>query len=373
MDLWKKLTGELIDIVQFLDDSGNTLVHRFERMNNEIKHGAKLVVREGQSAVFVNEGRIADVFAPGTHTLSTQNLPILATLMGWKYGFESPFKAEVYFVATRQFTDLKWGTANPIMRRDPEFGPVRLRAFGTYAMRVKDPAAIIREIAGTSGHFTVEGVMEQLRNIIVTRFSDAVGESRIPLLDLAANYSEMGDLIAATVREEFEGYGLDITKLLVENISLPPEVEAALDKRSSMGIVGNLHAYTQFQAANAMEAAAKNPGAGQSAGVGMGFVVAQQMSQAMQAQPATAGPPPLPAPPAYFVGVNGQQAGPFELGVLAAQARSGQFTAQSLVWRQGMGGWTPAGQISELAALLAPPIPPAPGPSAASGPPPLPR
>lgn len=372
MDLWKKLTGELIDIVQFMDDTNNTLVHRFERMNNEIKNGAKLVVREGQAAVFVNEGQIADVFNPGTYTLATANLPILATLKGWKYGFESPFKAEVYFVATRQFTDLKWGTANPIMRRDPEFGPVRLRAFGSYAIKVKDPAAMIREIAGTNGHFTVEGVMDQLRNLIVARFSDAVGESKTPLLDLAANYTEMGDFVAATVREEFEGYGLEITKLLVENISLPPEVEAALDKRSSMGIVGNLNAYTQFQAANAMESAAKNPGTGQGVGMGMGFVVAQQMGQAMQPQAGNAAPfaapapahapPPLPTAVAFFVGVNGQQAGPFDLAALSAQAASGQFTPQSLVWRQGMANWLPAGQVAELAGLFAPP-----------GPPPLPR
>ena len=162
MDIWKKLTGELIDIVEWLDDSRDTLVYRFERHNNEIKYGAKLVVREGQSAVFINEGQLADVFKPGTHTLETQNIPILSTLKGWKYGFNSPFKAEVYFVNTRQFTDLKWGTMNPIMLRDPEFGPLRLRAFGTYAMKVTDPGTLVKEIAGTNGRLTVDGLTDQV-------------------------------------------------------------------------------------------------------------------------------------------------------------------------------------------------------------------
>ncbi len=160
MNVWDKLRGELIDIIQWLDTTNDTLVYRFERYNNEIKYGAKLVVREGQAAVFVNEGQIADVFPPGTYTLETKNLPILATLQGWKYGFESPFKAEVYFCSTRQFTDLKWGTQNPIMMRDPEFGPVRLRAFGTYVIRVADPAVLIRQIVGTDNRFTLDEISQ---------------------------------------------------------------------------------------------------------------------------------------------------------------------------------------------------------------------
>jgi membrane protease subunit (stomatin/prohibitin family) len=235
MDLWKKIKGELIDIVQWLDDSRDTLVYRFERMDNEIKNGAKLVVREGQAAVFVNEGKLADVFQPGTYTLSTQNLPILATLKGWKYGFESPFKAEVYFVNTRQFTDQKWGTMNPIMLRDAEFGPVRLRAFGTYAMKVVDPGALVKEIAGTSGRLTAEGLSDQVRNFIVSRFSEVLGESKIPALDLAANYSELGGFMLERVKPGITPYGIDLMALLVENISLPPEVEQALDSRTKMG------------------------------------------------------------------------------------------------------------------------------------------
>ncbi len=375
MDIWKKLTGELIDIVQFLDESGDTIVHRFERHNNEIKNGAKLVVRPSQAAVFVNEGQVADVFGPGTHTLATANLPILSTLKGWKYGFESPFKAEVYFVSTKQFTDLKWGTMNPIMRRDPEFGPIRLRAFGTYAIRVSDPAEFVKQIAGTNGRFTIDGINEQLRNIIVSRFSDTLGESKIPMLDLAGNQSELGDLIGGTIRPEFTGYGLELTKLLIENISLPPEVEAALDKRSSMGIIGNLNAFSQFQAANAMEQAAKNPGmAGQGMGMGLGMVMAQNIGGQTQprgdgnfnplnptgAPGGGAAPPPMPQAASYWVGINGQQAGPFDIATLAGMARSGQLSAQTLVWKQGMAGWLAAGEVPDFASIL-------------SGPPPMPR
>src|SRR3984885_2191307 len=226
MGLFDKLRHELIDIIDWTDDSGHTLVWRFPRYENEIKYGAKLVVRESQSAAFINEGKLADVFAPGTYTLQTQNLPILSTLRGWKYGFESPFKAEVYFVSTRTVTDRKWGTKNPIMLRDAEFGLVRLRAFGTYAIRVSDPAAFLRQIAGTEARFTIEQVEEQLRDLLVSRLPDALGNAKIAALDLAGNYDKLGRLIAAQIQPDFTNFGLQIVNLLVENISLPPEVEA---------------------------------------------------------------------------------------------------------------------------------------------------
>ena len=240
MALWDRIKNELIDIIEWTDDSANTMVWRFPRFQNEIKNGAQLTVRESQVAVFVNEGQIADVYKPGRVKLETQNMPILTTLKGWKYGFNSPFKVEVYFVNTKNFTDNKWGTKNPIMLRDPEFGPIRLRAFGTYAVKVVDAGKFIREIAGTQAHFTTEEVSEQLRNLVVTRFTDALGESKIPILDLAANYDELSKFISAKINPEFGEYGLEVTKFLVENISLPPEVETAMDKRSSMGIIGNL-------------------------------------------------------------------------------------------------------------------------------------
>lgn len=366
MSIWDKLRGELIDIIEWLDPSKDTMVYRFERHGNEIKNAAKLTVREGQSAVFVNEGQIADIFPPGMYELNTANLPILSTLQGWKHGFESPFKAEVYFVSTRKFTDLKWGTKNPIMMRDAEFGPVRLRAFGTYCMRVGDPGTFIKEIVGTDGHFTTDDITDQLRNLIVARFTDLLGESKIPILDLAANYDELGDFVTTRIHADFEAYGVDVSSMLVENISLPEEVEAALDKRSSMGIVGNLQQYTQFQAANAMEAAAKNPGgdAGAGIGMGMGFAMANQMGQAMAPQAgggAGAAPPPLPHTKSFYVAINGQQAGPFDMNALKQQAQQGNVTRESLVWCQGMSDWTSAGDTPEVQGIFTqvpPPLPP---------------
>ncbi len=366
MGIWDKMRGELIDIVQWIDDTNDTMVYRFERYNNQIKYGARLTVREGQTAVFVNEGRIADVFAPGMYTLETKNLPVLSTLQGWKYGFNSPFMAEVYFCSMRQFTDLKWGTMNPIMMRDAEFGPVRLRAYGTYVVKVSEPRVLIREIVGTDGHFTVEEIVNQLRNLIVSRFAEIAGSSGIPVLDMAASYGSLGDFLAKKIAPEFQGYGLELAKLLVENISLPPEVEEALDKRSSMGVVGNLAAYTQFNVANSIPDAAKNPGglAAAGAGIGMGMAMAGPIGQALgaQQQPAAAGstPPPLPAP-AWFVALEGKQTGPFDLGALAAEAAAGRLTRQTLVWAQGMEQWAPAEQVSALAAILGavpPPLPP---------------
>jgi membrane protease subunit (stomatin/prohibitin family) len=370
MGLWDKIKGEFIDIVEWTDPSNDTLVYRFERHGNEIKMGAKLTVRESQVAVFINEGQLADVFQPGMYTLQTQNLPILSTLKGWKYGFSSPFKAEVYFVSTRQFTNQKWGTKNPIMLRDAEFGPVRLRAFGTYAMRIKDAAKFIKEIAGTDGHFTTDEVTEQLRNVVMTRFTDAVAESKIPVLDLASNYDELSKFIDNKLRPEFEELGVELTKFLIENISLPPEVEAALDKRSSMGIIGNLGAYTQFQAANSMEKAAENPGgmAGAGVGMGMGFAMANQFGNMYQNNQFSGSsgnmgtPPPVPPQVQFFVASNGQQTGPFNEAQLAQMIQSGQLKRESLVWKQGMPAWTAAAQVPELANLFGvvpPPVPPA--------------
>jgi membrane protease subunit (stomatin/prohibitin family) len=367
MGLWDKVRGEFIDIVQWIDDSNDTLVYRFERYNNQIKYGAQLTVREGQAAVFVNEGQIADIFRPGMFSLETKNLPILSTLQGWKYGFNSPFMAEVYFCSTRQFTDLKWGTMNPIMLRDAEFGPVRLRAFGTYVIRIKDPAVMIRQIVGTDGHFTVEEIDNQLRNLIVSRFAEIVGQYKIPVLDLAANYGELGAFLTQKIEPEFESYGLELTKLLVENISLPPAVEEAMDRRTSMGVVGNLAAYTQFNIANSIPDAAKNPGglAAAGAGLGMGVAMAGPIAQAMSGQQAAAvapaAPPPIPGAVTYFVALGGQQTGPFDLQTLASQVAAGRLTAQTLVWTQGMAQWTPAGQVPALANLFAnvpPPLPP---------------
>ena len=216
MGLWDKIKGEFIDIIEWLSDDREAIAWRFERYGNEIKNGAKLTVRPGQVAVFVNEGQIADIFEPGMYELTTQNLPILATLKGWKYGFESPFKAEVIFVATTQIVDRKWGTKNPIMLRDAEFGPIRLRAFGTYAIRVNNPANFITGLVGTDGDYSADEITSQLRNIIVSRFTDKLGESKIPALDLAANYDEIADLIRTKIEPEFEEPDMEISYEIVE-------------------------------------------------------------------------------------------------------------------------------------------------------------
>jgi membrane protease subunit (stomatin/prohibitin family) len=374
MGLMDKLRGEFIDIIEWLDDSRDTIVWRFPRYDNEIKMGAKLVVRESQTAVFVNEGQVADAFTPGTYTLETQNLPILSTLKGWKYGFNSPWKAEVYFVSTRLFTDMKWGTQNPVIVRDPEFGMVRLRAFGAYAARVTDATKLLRELVGTDPQFRTEEVQEYLRQMIVSRLGSALASAGIPMLDLAAQQQTIGSRIGAVLSEDLANVGLTIPTFLIENISVPPEVEAALDKRTQMGILGDLNKYTQLQAANAMEAAANNPGgAGEGVGLGVGMAMGQQMARSFgqqEAQPgqpqaaapqAPAGPPPLPAQARWFVGVGGQQQGPFGADDLTAQARAGTFTPATLVWKNGMAAWTPAQDVPELASVLGsvpPPLPP---------------
>lgn len=377
MGLMDKLRGELIDIIEWLDDSRDTMVWRFPRYQNEIKMGAKLVVRESQTAVFVNEGKIADVFPPGTYTLETRNLPILSTLKGWKYGFNSPFKAEVYFVNTRQFTDMKWGTQNPVILRDAEFGAVRVRAFGAFAARVVDASRLLRELVGTDPQFRTEEVQEYLRQLMVGRLGGALATAGVPLLDLAAHQDAIGRRLAAVLTEELAEVGIAIPKFVIENVSVPPEVEQALDKRTSMGAVGDLDRYTRFQAANAMEAAANNPGgeAGAGIGLGLGMAMGQQMARSMgggaatqpapaqpaPAQPAAAEPPPLPGQAQWYVGVGGQRQGPYDLGGLAEQASAGALAADTLVWRAGMAQWQPAGQVPELAPVLAsvpPPLPP---------------
>jgi membrane protease subunit (stomatin/prohibitin family) len=363
MGLWNKLTNELIDIIQWTDDTSDTMLYRFYRPDNEIKNGAQLVVREGQAAAFVNEGQLADVFFPGTYTLTTQNVPILSKLRGWKYGFDSPFKAEVYFVSTRLFTDRKWGTPNPIMLRDAEFGMVRLRAFGTFAVRVKYPPVFLRELVGTNARFTVDDIEGQLRDLVTTRFSDAVGGSKIAALDLAGQYGQLADLVTGKIQPEFASFGLEIVKLLIENISLPPEVEAAMDKRTSMGVIGDLKAYSQYQTGNAIGDAANNPGglAGAGAGLGAGFAVAQQMGQAMNAAPDVT-PPPIPgiASASFFAVIDGKQAGPFDPAQLQQNLAAGKLTPATLVWQPGMEQWIAASKVPALASMLAsvpPPIP----------------
>ena len=363
MGLFDKLFGEFVDVIEWLDKSKNTMVYRFERYGNEIKYGAKLTVRESQVAILVNEGRAADFFEPGLYELKTSNMPIMTTLENWPHGFQSPFKAEVYFFSMRRFVDLKWGTKNPIMLRDKEFGAVRLRAFGSYCVRINDPLTFIKEITGTNGHFSTADISNQLRNLILSRFASILGESSIPVLDLAANYDDLSEYLTARIAPEFIEYGLEITKLLVENISLPPAVEEALDKRTSMGIIGNLKDYTEFQAAEAMQAAAENSSGGASEGIGMGigFAMANKMGQSFtEKQAATQQPPPIPQHSQYFIAINGQQSGPFNLADVEAKIKTSTITRDTLIWNQSLVEWTKAGKVAELSRcfpIMPPPLP----------------
>jgi len=380
MALWDKLMGEktladklvaeFIDIVEWIDDTNDTLAYRFERHQNEIKYGAKLVVREGQTAVFVNEGQLADVFKPGTYTLTTQNIPILATLKGWKYGFESPFKAEVYFCSTRKFTNLKWGTPGPATMRDKDFGVVRATAFGIYAIRVKDAGTFVKDLVGTDGRFTTDEIQENLRGKIGLRIKEVMPELGIPVMDMEGKVTEMGTRLRERLAAEFEGMGIELVEVQVQDIGLPEEVEKAMDKRGAMAAIGNLQAYTQYEAASSIRDAANNPGgvAGAAVGLGAGVAMGAQMMNAMGAVAgggAAAGaavPPPIPGAVAYHVAINGQQAGPFDLAVLQQQVAGGQLTRDTLVWKAGMAQWAKAGEVPELAPLFAnvpPPIPPA--------------
>ncbi len=292
---------QFIEVIEWLDDSKDTLVYRFPVQGQEIKNGAQLIVRESQAAVFVSEGQVADVFTPGKYTIDGDNTPILTKLGAWKYGFNSPFKSEVYFVNTKQFTDMKWGTSNPIMLRDADFGIVQLRAFGAYSLRVADPAEFIKEIAGTNAQFQTEDIDNQLKRAIVTEFSDAIGELKIPALDLAAQYKEIGEAIRAKINEDFKGYGLEVTKFYVENVSVPEEVQDAINKRASMGALGDAQKYMQFQAADALRDAAQNEGggAGLGAGLGAGFAVGGQMASVFGQQ--AGGTPSAPASAAASV------------------------------------------------------------------------
>ncbi|EHO71861.1 hypothetical protein HMPREF9140_00802 [Prevotella micans F0438] len=378
MGLFNKLRNEFIDIIEWTDNTSDTMIWRFPRYQSEIKNGAQLTVRESQIAVLVNEGKFADIYKPGRHVLNTENMPILTTLMGWKYGFNSPFKVDVYFVNTKQFLNIRWGTQNPIMMRDPEFGPIRMRAFGSYCFRVnEDPTKFILNVAGTDGNFTTESITEQLRNFVITKFTDHLAESKIAALDMAANLNEFSASLTEGLKDDFAEYGLELTKFLVENISLPEAVEQALDRRTSMGVIGNMNTYTQMQFADSLKDSAANGGgspAGDAMGMGMGFAMAGQMANQMTANQQGMGmqqgtsmqqqgagmPPPLPQAAVYHLSVNGQQQGPYPIQQLQQMAQNGQLTPDTYVWTNGMSGWEAAKNIPALASLFGTPPPPPP-------------
>ncbi|PIC96954.1 hypothetical protein CSV69_05450 [Sporosarcina sp. P26b] len=291
MGFFNMFKNQFIEVIEWQAQDANTLVYQFPVHNNEIKMGAELTVRESQVAIFVNEGEIADVFGPGRHILYTQNMPVLTKLKSWKYGFDSPFKAEVYFINTKQFINQKWGTANPIMMRDPDFGMIRLRGYGIYSYRVAEPTVFLRELFGTNSSYDTNAVEGQLKKMIVSGLSDLFAESQIPALDLSMHYDELSDKGKEKMMSRFAAFGFEITSLYIENLSLPKEVEEAMDKRTSMGVLGNMQQYQQYQAAEAMRDAAQNEGGmagagvGMGAGMGMGQVMANAMNQNQTQQP----------------------------------------------------------------------------------------
>lgn len=378
MAIFEKLRAELIDIVEWIDDSQHSLVWRFPRYRNQIKNAAQLIVRPGQSAVFVHQGRVADVFGPGQYRLETKNLPILSTLMGWHHGFDSPFKAEIYFVSTRQLTDLKWGTANPVPLRDPDFGPVRVRAFGTYTLRAIDPAKLLSELVGTDGVYEAEEISALLRSIISMSFADVVANSGISVLDLAQSYGALSETLRREVLAKIDDeFGLEIPQLYIVNVSVPAEVERALDARASMTAIGDLAAYQAYQLGNAMPTAAANPAggvAGAGVGLGMGLAMVGGMPTPVAGRASAGSPAGTSAavsPPAgtaavgfpnvaWHIAENGAAVGPFTSAQLAQAIAAGRVRRETLVWSPGMGDWMSAAQVAGLQGLFAvtpPPIP----------------
>lgn len=300
MGLMDFIKGELIEIIEWTDDSRDTLSYRWPDDDKEIKNGAQLIVRESQIAQFVYLGQFGDTFGPGKHTLTTDNIPVLATLKGWKYGFNTPFKADVYYVNTRLFTGNKWGTTNPVMMRDNDFGIVRARAFGTYDFHVTDPKLFLKEVAGSDQHFRLDEFADTMRSRIVSLFSEALAQAKIPVLDVATQYSELGQALLPLINPVTTAkYGLELASFIVENVSLPPEVEQAIDKRSSMAAVGNLNDYVKFQMAQGMGSGQGGGAGGFASEMAVGMAMAQQMMQqtggplGSQATPAAA-PPPIP-------------------------------------------------------------------------------
>jgi membrane protease subunit (stomatin/prohibitin family) len=319
----------------------------------------------GQTAIFVRQGAVADVFGPGQYRLQTQNLPVLSTLAGWKYGFDSPFKAEVYFASTRQITDLKWGTPNPVAMRDPDFGSVRIRAFGTYTLKAANPRVLLPELVGTDSVFEADEISELLRSIISTAFADVVAKSEIGLLDLASNYEDLSEAVRRVVMERIDDeYGLEIPQLYIVNISVPAEVEQALDTRSSMSVIGDMAAFQSYQLGQAMPAAAENPAgglAGAGVGLGMGMAMAGPMMQGAGAPPpGQTPPPPPPAPAAWHLAENGQTSGPYTLAQIAEGIAAGRIRPETMVWTAGMAGWEGAARTPQIAGLFQPAPPPPP-------------
>ncbi len=286
MGLFSFLKDEFIEVIDWVEQSNDIVLWKFPDRDANIKYGASLTVRESQQAIFIDEGEMVDAFTPGRYELLTNNMPLLTSLRNWKAGFNSPFKCDVYFISTKQFTNLKWGTPNPIILRDPEFKQVRVKAFGTYFVKVKDPSKFFKEYAGTGQSVKISQIEETLRDIISPKFAEALAEAKVSVLDMASNYTELGDKIAPILQKDLDPFGLELTKFQVTSTSLPKEVEEFYDKMTNMNMVSDMNKFQQFQQANAIEKAAENPGggAGEGIGMGMGFGMANMMMNQQQNQ-----------------------------------------------------------------------------------------
>lgn len=376
MGLIDKLKGELVDIIEWVDDSRSTLAWRFPRYNNEIKNGAQLIVREGQRAVFVYRGQLADSFDPGPHELTTENLPILSTLQGWKHGFNSPFRSEVYFVNTRPVTDIRWGTPQPVTVRDPDFGMVQVRANGLCVIKIADIEVFLREVIGTDSAVEAEEITELLRRVISLAFSDMVLATGLGAIDLQGRQVELAGKLKEFVEERVDNeFGLTVVDVTM-NISLPEEITQAMTAGVARGVeqkgylqnLGDVGRYQQVAAADAMVAAAGNPGGsamGDFMQAGLGMAMAGQMAGQLQGAMAPGGgggqsgggPPPLPGQAMFHVDMNGQPGGPFTVQQIQAGIANGQVGPGTLVWTQGMAAWAPASTVPALQALFATPPP----------------
>lgn len=369
MGIMDRVRGELVDIIEWLDDSRSTMAWRFPRYNNEIKNGAQLIVREGQEALFAYRGQLADRYGPGNYQLVSENMPIMSTLQGWPHGFKSPFRSEVYFINSRPITDLRWGTPNPITIRDNDFGMVQVRANGLCVVRVVDAPTFLRQVIGTDSNVDSDEIAELLRRTISTAFSEMLIETGVGAIDLQARQRELAAKLQEYVQSKFaQQYGL-ACEAIEMNISLPDEITQAMTRGVARGVeekgyygnVGDMNRFQQGRAADSMLGAATNEGgggAGQFMGAGMGMAMGQQFAQNFQNQQGAPGtPPPLPNAQVFHVEQNGQSVGPFPI----EQLRGMNLTPQTLVWSPALTGWTPAGQVPALASIFGqtpPPLPP---------------
>jgi membrane protease subunit (stomatin/prohibitin family) len=283
MGIFDFIKGEFIEVIDWVDDTPDTVIYKFPDKGNKIMNGAQLTVRESQVVVLMNEGEFGDVYIPGRHELSTKNMPITTTLKSWKYLFDSPFKVDIYYVNTKQFSNLKWGTSNPVIFRDSEFGQVRLRSFGTFTLRVIEPKKFIKEFAGTQPWVRIDVVNEQLRNTIVSKLSEGLAEAKISVLDLAANFTELGDKLKPVFQKEFDTWGIELCQFYIENVSLPEEVEKMLDKSTQLNILKDkIGQFNQMQGGIALENMADNPGAASTAGLGAGVILTNMLQNQQQ-------------------------------------------------------------------------------------------